>query len=285
MRKKHIWWDGAKQHSGLELSYLNLNDAEAAWLLVHDLGEQPAAAIIKHANPCGAAVADDIATAYRLAYECDEKSAFGGIVAVNRPVDDATADEMVAAAQADIIVAPSWEGGTVDRLIAKRRNTRLLEAPSPAQERRHFRQIGGGFLVQEPYRFATSRSEWRVVSKAQPTREQWRDAEVAWRLCAHVTSNAVVLVAGGQAVGVGAGQQSRVDAAEIAMRKAAGRAKGGASGTDAFYPFRDGLDVAAASEVAVVVEPGGSIRDDEIIAAADEHGLALVFTGERQFRH
>jgi phosphoribosylaminoimidazolecarboxamide formyltransferase/IMP cyclohydrolase len=279
------WWDSVTQYSGLELSYLNLNDAEAAWLLVHDLGERPAVAIIKHANPCGAAVADDIATAYRLAYECDEKSAFGGIVALNRPVDDATAAEMVAAAQADIIVAPGWDAGTVDKLIAKRKNTRLLEAPGPDAERRHYRGIAGGFLVQEPYRFGTRRADWRVVSKAQPTEEQWRDAEVAWRLCAHVTSNAVVLVAGGQAVGIGAGQQSRVDAAEIAARKAAGRAKGGASATDAFYPFRDGLDVAAASEVAVVVEPGGSIRDDEIIAAADEYGLALVFTGERQFRH
>ena len=279
------WWDDVEQHSGLALSYLNLYDADAAWRLVHDLGDQPAAAIIKHANPCGAAVADDIATAYRLAYECDEKSAFGGIVALNRPVDDDTAEAMVAAAQADVILAPGWADGTIERLIAKRKNTRLLTATPPAPERLHLRQISGGLLVEEPHHFAADRSSWQVVTKAAPTDEQWRDAELAWRLCGHVKSNAVVLVAGGQAVGIGAGQQSRVDAGEIATRKAAGRAKGGASATDAFYPFRDGLDAAAAADVAVVIQPGGALRDDELIAAADEYGMAMVFTGERHFFH
>ena len=279
------WWDSVTQHSGLALSYLNLFDADAAWKLVHDLGDEPAAAIIKHANPCGVAVADDIATAYQRAFECDEKSAFGGIVALNRPVDAATADAMAAAAQADIIIAPAWEPGTVDTMIAKRKNTRLLEAAPPQEDRLHLRQISGGFLVQEPHRFVATRADWRVVTKRQPTEDEWRDAELAWRLVGHVKSNAVLLVANGQAVGIGAGQQSRVDAGEIATKKAAGRAKGGASATDAFYPFRDGLDAAAAAGVAVVIQPGGALRDDEITAAADEQGMAMVFTGERHFLH
>jgi phosphoribosylaminoimidazolecarboxamide formyltransferase/IMP cyclohydrolase len=285
------WWDDVVQHAGLPLSYLNLFDAAAAWQLVHEMGlsgasgPTPAVAIIKHANPCGAAVAADLATAYRLAYEADEKSAFGGIVALNRPVDEATAAEMVAAAQADVVIAPGYGAATLDALRAKRKNTRLLQAPPPGPDDLHIRQISGGFLVQEPYRFAAGRDEWRVVTKVAPTAEQWADAELAWKLAGYTKSNAVVLVAGGQAVGIGAGQQSRVDAGEIAARKAAGRAAGGACATDAFYPFRDGLDVAAAAGVAVVIQPGGSIRDQELIDAADEQGLAMVLTGERQFRH
>jgi phosphoribosylaminoimidazolecarboxamide formyltransferase / IMP cyclohydrolase len=282
----HSWWDDVVQHAGLPLSYLNLFDAAAAWELVHELGrESPAVAIIKHANPCGAAVAGELATAYRLAYEADEKSAFGGIVALNRPVDEATAAHMVAAAQADVVIAPGYTSSTMDALVAKRKNTRLLQAPPPGDEDLHVRQIRGGFLVQEPYRFATGRNEWRVVTKVAPTAEQWADTELAWTLAGYTKSNAVVLVAGGQAVGIGAGQQSRVDAGEIAARKAAGRAKGGACATDAFYPFRDGLDVAAAAGVAVVIQPGGSVRDQELIDAADEQGLAMILTGERQFRH
>ncbi|HEX2048321.1 MAG TPA: bifunctional phosphoribosylaminoimidazolecarboxamide formyltransferase/IMP cyclohydrolase [Acidimicrobiales bacterium] len=281
----HSWWDDVVQHSGLPLSYLNLFDAAAAWQLVHDLGPSPAVAIIKHANPCGAAVAGDLATAYQLAYECDEKSAFGGIVALNRPVDQATAAAMVAAAQADVVIAPGYGPGTLDALIAKRKNTRLLEAAPPGDDPLHVRQISGGFLVQEPYRFAASRADWRVVTRLAPTDEQWADAELAWKLAGYTKSNAVVLVAGGQAVGIGAGQQSRVDAGEIAARKAAGRGKGGACATDAFYPFRDGLDVAVAAGVGVVVQPGGAMRDQELIEAADEQNIAMVLTGERQFRH
>ncbi len=279
------WWDGVVQHGGMELSYLNLFDAAAAWVLVHDLGDGPAAAIIKHANPCGAALAGDIAEAYRLAFEGDERSAFGGIVAVNRAIDDALASEIVGAAQADVIIAPGYAEGTVARLAAKRKNTRLLEAPPPAPERLHLRQISGGYLVQEPHRFAAGRPDWKVVTKVAPTEEQWADLELAWRLCGHVKSNAIILVAHGQAVGIGAGQQSRVDSAEIAARKAAGRAKGGASASDAFYPFRDGIEAAASAGVAAVIQPGGALRDDEIIAAADELGLAMVLTGERHFLH
>jgi phosphoribosylaminoimidazolecarboxamide formyltransferase/IMP cyclohydrolase len=279
------WWDGVQQHSGIELSYLNLYDVEAAWRLVHDLGSLPAAAIIKHANPCGAAVASDLATAYERAFECDERSAFGGIVAVNGVVDDATCDAIVAAAQADVIIAPGYGPGTLDRLRAKRKNTRLLEATPPGPLGLDLRQISGGFLIQEPHRFLSSRGDWRVVTKAAPTEEQWVDVELAWRLVGHVKSNAIVLVKGGQAVGIGAGQQNRVESGQIAASKAAGRALGGACASDAFYPFPDGVEAAAAAGAAVVIQPGGSLRDDEVIAAADRLGLAMVFTGERHFLH
>ncbi len=279
------WWEGVSQHAGLALSYLNLYDTEAAWRLVHDLGDEPACAVVKHANPCGVAVAADAPTAYRLALACDEKSAFGGIVAFNRPLDEAVAREMVAGPQADVIVAPGYQGDAIERLVAKRKATRILQAPLPEPDTLHFRQIGGGFLVQQPHHFATGRSDWRVVTKVAPTEEQWRDAELAWRISGHVRSNSIVLVNDGQAVGIGAGQQSRVDAAELAAKKAAGRASGGACASDAFYPFRDGIDAAAAAGAAVVIQPGGALRDDELVAAADELGMAMVFTGERHFLH
>ena len=162
---------------------------------------------------------------------------------------------------------------------------RVLAAPPPGADRWHLRQISGGWLVQDPYRFATGRDQWRVVTTAQPTEEQWRDMELAWRVCAAVKSNAIVLAAGGMALGIGGGQQNRVTPGEIATARAAGRAKGGAAASDAFFPFRDGLDAVAAAGVAAVIQPGGSVRDEEVIAAADEHGLVMVFTGERQFQH
>jgi phosphoribosylaminoimidazolecarboxamide formyltransferase/IMP cyclohydrolase len=279
------WWDGVEQHSGLALSYLNYYDAEAAWQLAFDLGDRPAVAIIKHANPCGVAVAGDLATAYQLALEADELSAFGGIVAVNRPIDDATVERMVAGPQADVIIAPSYGDGAIDALVGKRRNTRLLEAPAPWRDDLDYRQLTGGFLVQQAPHFAAGRKDWTVPTALQPTEEQWRDAELAWRICGYVKSNSVVLVKDGQAVGIGAGQQSRVAAAEIAATKADGRAKGGASATDGFYPFADGIEAAAAAGVAVVVQPGGALRDDEHVARADELGLAMVMTGERHFLH
>jgi phosphoribosylaminoimidazolecarboxamide formyltransferase/IMP cyclohydrolase len=279
------FWDRATKHGDFALSYLNFYDAEAAWRLVHDLGTEPACAIVKHANPCGVAVAAELSEAYRLALECDDKSAFGGIVALNRPVDDATVAHMVEGPQADVVIAPSYGPGAVEALLAKRRRTRVLEAPPPEPQRRHYRQVSGGLLVQVPDHFAADRSQWRVVTRAQPSDDQWRDLELAWRICAYVKSNSVVLVANGQAVGIGAGQQSRVDAGEIAARKAAGRAKGGASATDGFYPFPDGIEAAAQAGVAAVVQPGGGIRDDDVIAAADEHGIAMVLTGERHFNH
>jgi phosphoribosylaminoimidazolecarboxamide formyltransferase/IMP cyclohydrolase len=210
-------------------------------------------------------------------------SAFGGIVAANRPVSVAMA-EALAPVFTEVVVAPSYEPGALEVLTA-RKNLRVLEGQAPGRPRFDLRSIDAGLLVQEPDRFIATPEEWRVVTKAQPTDEQWRDAELAWRIVGHVKSNAIVLVAGGQAVGIGAGQQNRVESGEIAAAKAAGRAKGGACASDAFYPFRDGVDAAAAAGVSVVIQPGGSLRDDETIAAADEHGLVMVFTGERHFLH
>jgi phosphoribosylaminoimidazolecarboxamide formyltransferase/IMP cyclohydrolase len=285
LRGTRSWWDGVTQHGGLALSYLNFYDTEAAWQLAHDLGDRPTVAIIKHANPCGVAVADDLASAYRLALECDERSAFGGIVALNQPLDAATAAAMVDGPQADVVIAAGYEAGTLDALRGKRKNTRVLEGPVPDAPRRDYRQLSGGFLVQSAPHFASGRDAWRVVTKVAPTTEQWADAELAWRICGHVKSNSIVLVKDGQAVGIGAGQQNRVEAGEIAAKKAAGRAVGGASASDAFYPFPDGVEAAASAGVAVVVQPGGSVRDEDVITRADELGLAMVFTGERHFRH
>lgn len=283
----HSWWDDVTQHSGMALSYLNLYDADSAWRLVHQLADLgPAAAVVvKHANPCGAAVADDLLTAYNRAFEADPMSAFGGIVALSAPVSEALAAELVSNPKADVLIAPGYDPAALELFATKRKNMRVLSAPAPGADRWHLRQISGGWLVQQPYRFASSRPDWRVVSKAQPSEENWTDLELAWRVCATVKSNAIVLAANGQAVGIGGGQQNRVTPGELAVARAAGRAQGGAAASDAFFPFRDGLDAVAAAGVSAVVEPGGSVNDKDVIAAADEHGLVLVFTGERQFQH
>ncbi len=284
------WWDDVHQHAGLALSYLNLYDADAAWLLAHDLrfgngGDGPRSPSSSTPTRAASRSTPTLSVAYQRALECDERSAFGGIVALNRPVDAATAARMVAGPQADVIIAPGWEPGTIDALIAKRKNTRLLEAGRPEAPDLDFRQISGGFLVQDAHHFAAQRDDWRVVTKRAPTESEWRDAELAWRICGHVKSNAIVLVKDGQAVGIGAGQQNRVEAGEIAAKKAAGRARGGAGASDAFYPFPDGIEAAADAGVAVIVQPGGAMRDEANIERADELGLAMVFTGERHFLH
>ena len=278
------WWDEAVQHSGTELSYLNLFDAEAAWRLVHEF-DAPAAVIVKHANPCGVAVARDVETAYARAFDADPKSAFGGVVAINRPVSEVLAADLLANPKADVLIAPGFAPGTAEKLAAKRKNMRVMSAPPPAPAGLELRRVDGGFLVQEPDAVTLERSAWQVVTERQPSESEWRDLELAWLVCAYTKSNAIVLVKDAQAVGIGAGQQSRVDASEIAAQKAAGRAEGGACASDAFYPFRDGLEVAARAGVAAVIQPGGSIRDAELTAAADELGLAMVMTGERHFRH
>ncbi len=282
------WWDGAEQLAGSALSYLNLFDADAAWRLVHELAadaDRPAVAIIKHANPCGAAVAGDLAEAYRRALECDTTSAFGGIVAVAGAIDLDLAEAIAAGPQADVIVARAISPEARDRLVARRKSTRLLAAPAPEAGERQLRSIGGSVLVQEADRLVAARRDWQVVSRAQPTEEQWRDLVLAWRVCARTQSNAVVVVTDGQAVGVGAGQPSRVGAAELAVGKAGDRAKGGAGASDAFFPFPDGLEVLAAAGVGAVVHPGGSVGDAAVIEAADGAGIVLVATGERHFRH
>jgi len=280
---RRSWWDDATQHGGKELSYLNLYDAEAAWRLVHELGDGPAAVVIKHANPCGAAVAEDLTTAYTRAHECDPVSAFGGIVAVNRPLPVALA-EALAPVFTEVVIAPAYEDGALEVLTAKK-NLRVLEAPAPGAMGLQLRTIDGGFLVQTPDPVSVDRSSWTVATERAPTDDEWRDLEMAWRLVARVGSNAIVLVKDGQAVGIGAGQQNRRDAGAIAAEKAAGRARGGAYASDAFFPFPDGLDGAVEAGATLVIQPGGSIRDDEVIAAADEHGLTMVLTGERHFKH
>lgn len=282
------WWDHAYQHGGLALSYLNFFDADAAWRIVHDLGDaegSTAVVIVKHANPCGAAAGADLADVYQRAYDCDARSAFGGIVAFNQIVDLDTVERIETAAQADLIIAPGYEDGVVERIEAKRRNTRVLEAPRPDEAGISLRQINGGWLVQSPHAFASAPEDWQVVTQRKPTAAELSDARFAWRVCGHVTSNAIVLARDRTAWGIGAGQQNRVESGQLAAAKADGRAAGGACASDAFYPFADGVEAAAAAGVAVVVQPGGALRDDDVIARANELGLAMLFTGERQFRH
>jgi phosphoribosylaminoimidazolecarboxamide formyltransferase / IMP cyclohydrolase len=276
------WWDDAVQHGGKELSYLNLLDAEAAWRLVHRFAE-PACVIVKHANPCGVAVAADIATAYERANACDPVSAYGGIVAVNRPLSEAAAAAL-APVFTEVVVAPEYDGSALATLT-KRTNLRVLSAGPPVGWPLDVRPVDGGLLVQTPDPVTIDRSAWWVVTKQAPSPQQWDDLEFAWTVCAAVSSNAIVLARDRQAFGIGAGQQNRVDSARIAARRAEGRASGGVCASDAYFPFRDGLDVAADAGATAVIQPGGSIRDAEVIEAADERGMAMVFTGERHFRH
>ncbi len=277
------WWDQASQLQGKAMSYLNVFDADAAWRLAHSLGDDPAAAVIKHANPCGAAVADDIAEAYRRAHECDPVSAFGGIVAVSRPVTAEMA-EALADVFTEVLIAPEYDEDALT-LLGKKKNLRVLQAPPPEAADLEVRTMGSAALVQTPDTVSMDRSTWQVVTERVPSDDQWADLELAWRVAARVGSNCIVLAKDRQAVGIGAGQQNRRDAGRIAAQKAAGRAAGGACASDAFFPFRDGLDAAAEAECATVIQPGGSVRDQEVIDAANEHNMAMVFTGERHFRH
>ncbi|MGZ4772834.1 MAG: bifunctional phosphoribosylaminoimidazolecarboxamide formyltransferase/IMP cyclohydrolase [Ilumatobacteraceae bacterium] len=279
---RRSWWDDAVQLGGKEMSYLNLFDAEAAWRLVHRF-EGPACVIVKHANPCGVALGPDITAAYVAANACDPVSAFGGIVALNRTVPAALADAL-AEVFTEVIVAPSFDDDAV-AILTEKKNLRVLAGPPPYGAALDIRSIDGGLLVQEVDTVGLDSSTWRVVTATEPTRVQWDDLRFAWVVCAAVSSNAIVYAKEGQAVGIGAGQQNRVDSARIAAQRAAGRAEGGVCASDAFFPFSDGLEVAAAAGIRAIIQPGGSVRDAEVVAAADEHGIAMVFTGERHFRH
>jgi len=291
MAGRPSWWDGVVQHGGKELSYLNIFDADAAWRLVAELAADTAAlgtpeqavAIIKHANPCGAAVADDLVMAYVRALECDPTSAFGGIVAIGGAVDATLAEAISAGPQADVIIARSYEPEALAQLTSRRKATRLLSAGAAEPITLQVRSLGASVLVQEADRFVSH--DWKTVTKLAPSDAQWRDLVLAWRVCGRTTSNAIAVVTDGQAVGVGAGQQSRVLAAEIAVGKAGESARGGAGASDAFFPFPDGLEVLARAGVIAIVQPGGSVRDPEVIEAADAAGIAMVTTGERHFRH
>jgi phosphoribosylaminoimidazolecarboxamide formyltransferase/IMP cyclohydrolase len=264
------------------MSYLNVYDTEAAWRLVHQF-EDPTAVVIKHANPCGGASAHTIDEAYRLAHNCDPVSAFGGIVAVNRPVTQTMA-ESLAPVFTEVVIAPSYEEGALEVLTAKA-NLRVLSAERPDGRRFDLRPIDGGMLVQTTDAVPVDIEHWSVVTDAKPTDEQWDDIKFAWQVCAAVSSNAIVYAKDRQAFGIGAGQQNRLDSSRIAAERSGGRAEGGVCASDAFFPFRDGLDAAVAAGIRAVVQPGGSVRDDEVIAAANEAGIAMVFTGRRHFRH
>jgi phosphoribosylaminoimidazolecarboxamide formyltransferase/IMP cyclohydrolase len=271
----------ADQLHGKELSFNNLVDVDAAWKLALDL-EEPAAAIIKHSNPCGVAIGESLADAYRKALECDRTSAFGGIVALNATCDFDTARQ-IAEIFTEVIVAPSYDEEALEVLTAKK-NLRILAAPKDVPPEMDMRRVSGGLLLQMPDILEDLRSA-EVVTKAEPSAEQWEDLRFAWTVAKHVKSNAIVLAKDRIAVGVGAGQMSRVDSTKLAAERAGERARGTACASDAFFPFRDGLDAAIEAGARAVIQPGGSVRDDEVIAAANEHGIPMVFTGHRHFRH
>ncbi len=282
------WWDGVSQLGGKEMSYLNVYDTDAAWRLAHALSPDPAAVVVKHANPCGAAAHDDIAEAYRRAHACDPVSAFGGVVALNRPVTAELAGSL-ADVFTEVVIAPGYEPEALERLPAKR-NLRILLATAPEPPALQLRSLGDSLLVQTAPGAGVpdggdATQSWEVATDRAPTDREWRDLVFAWRIVAAVSSNAIVVAKDRCAVGIGAGQQNRRDAGRIAAGKAGGRGRGGAYASDAFLPFADGLEGAADAGCTAVVQPGGSIRDAEVIEAANRHGLAMVFTGQRAFRH
>ncbi len=305
---KHInrsFWQGTQQIHGKELSYLNVYDATAGWLLTNQLPspESPASAvIIKHANPCGAALDKNIQQAFSRAFECDSVSAFGGVVALNLPVNKALA-KLIADLFIEVIIAPEYEPKAL-ALLQKKKNIRLLLAPfpygashSPESSKGEasdppslqFKSVENAVLVQtadmSSFDGYSDKSDWKVVTKKEPTQAQWQDLIFAEKVAATASSNAIVIAKDQMALGIGAGQQNRRDAANIASQKAGDRASGGVCASDGFFPFADGLDGAINSGCSAVIQPGGSIRDEEIIAAADSAELAMVFTGKRRFRH
>ena len=275
-----------RQIQGKELSYNNIADSDAAWECVKSFSE-PACVIVKHANPCGAAIGENLRAAYAKAFKTDPVSAFGGIIAFNRALDRATA-EAVGKQFAEVIIAPRLEPEAREALAGKP-NLRLLEVPLAHGVQAHdYKRVGGGLLVQGSDAGSVERPALKVATRKAPSEAQWADLLFAWRVAKFVKSNAIVFCRDGMTLGVGAGQMSRVDSARIAAMKAgsAGLAlEGSVVASDAFFPFRDGLDAVAGAGAAAVIQPGGSVRDEEVIAAADERGIAMVFTGMRHFRH
>jgi phosphoribosylaminoimidazolecarboxamide formyltransferase / IMP cyclohydrolase len=275
---------GATQVQGGAPGFNNLQDASAAIQLVMDYA-QPAAAIIKHMNPCGLAVATELATAYRMAYECDKVSAFGGVVALNRPLDRPTAEQIVQIVT-HVVIAPEVLDEARD-VLARRKNMIVLAAQPPGNRLFDYdvRSVPGGLLVQEWDRATFDRASTKVVTRRAPTDAEWEQLGLAWIAVKHVKSNAIVLFREGAAVGVGAGQMSRVEAVQMAVLRAGDGSRGAVLASDAFFPFSDGLEFAAQAGVTAVIQPGGSVKDAEVIAAADAAGMAMVVTGRRHFRH
>jgi phosphoribosylaminoimidazolecarboxamide formyltransferase/IMP cyclohydrolase len=277
----------AEQLHGKELSYNNILDLDSALNLVREF-PSPAAVVVKHNNPCGAAAAATLADAFRLAWEGDPLSAFGGILAFNRTLDVDTANALVSGERfVECVIAPDYEPYALDTLKGWKKNVRLLKTgPLSGQPQGlDYRRVDGGLLVQTRDVGDDKPDEWKVVTKRKPTEDEFHALWFAWLVCKHVKSNAIVLARGMQVVGVGAGQMSRIDSTQIAVRKAGDRVKGSVLASDAFFPFRDNVDAAAAAGVVAMVQPGGSQRDAESIAACDEHGIAMLFAGVRHFRH
>lgn len=271
-----------KQLHGKELSYNNIVDMEAAWNMVWEF-DQPAACIIKHTNPCGAATGEDLHEAYVRAYEADSTSAFGGIVSLNRPVDKATAEEM-SKIFLEVIMATEFTPEALEILEAKK-NIRLIQLERPASGRIVLKKVSGGLLVQTEDDIVEDTASYEVVTKVQPTPEQWEALRFAWKMVKHVKSNAILVSSANQTLGVGAGQMNRVGSAKIALEQAGEKAKGAVLSSDAFFPFGDTVETAAKHGIAAIIQPGGSIRDEESIKAADEAGIAMVFTHIRHFKH
>ena len=277
----------AEQLQGKELSYNNIADTDAALECVKQFTDEPACVIIKHANPCGVAYGGSILEAYDKAYKTDPESAFGGIIAFNQELDAETARAIVDRQFVEVIIAPSVSAAAID-IVAAKKNIRLLQCDhwGAAQQRLDFKRVNGGLLVQNAD--LALYNELKVVTKRQPTEDEMRDLLFGWKVAKFVKSNAIVYAKNSMTIGVGAGQMSRINSARIAGIKAehAGlQVKGSVMASDAFFPFRDGIDAAAEAGIEAVIEPGGSMRDDEVIAAADEHGMAMLFTGMRHFRH
>lgn len=275
---------GAQQLQGGPIGFNNIQDASAAYQLVMDY-EPPAAAIVKHMNPCGLAVAHDVATAYRLAYDCDKVSAFGGIVAVNRALDRSTAEQIVQIVT-HVVIAPEVLDEARD-VLARRKNMIVLAVDAPRFTPFDYdvRSVPGGFLVQEWDRAAFDRSGFQTLTRRAPSDAEWDQLGYAWIAVKHVKSNAIVLFKDGSAVGVGAGQMSRVEAVQLAVRRAGDRSRGSVMASDAFFPFPDGLEEGIRAGVTAVVQPGGSMRDADVVATADAAGIAMVVTGRRHFKH
>jgi phosphoribosylaminoimidazolecarboxamide formyltransferase/IMP cyclohydrolase len=286
--QREVGISAAEQLQGKALSYNNVADTDAALECVKTF-EDPACVIVKHANPCGVAVAEDLLTAYDLAFHTDTESAFGGIIAFNRELDGATAAAIVERQFVEVIIAPEVSQEAIAAVAAKE-NVRLLRTGQwgPPTTARDFKRVNGGLLIQDRDDGMVARDELTVVSERQPTEEEWGDLLFAWRVAKFVKSNAIVYAAKQRTIGVGAGQMSRVNSARIAAIKAehAGlEVRGAVMASDAFFPFRDGIDNAAERGIAAVIQPGGSMRDEEVINAANEAGMAMVFTGMRHFRH
>ena len=272
----------AEQLQGRELSYNNLVDLDAAWQLIQEF-DQPACAIIKHTNPCGCAEGATLLEAYQRALEADPISAFGGVLAFNRALDEQAATE-VAKLFVEAIAAPDYEPGALAAL-ASRRNLRLLKVTPGSAGEPVVKSISGGYLVQTPDAHRLNRAECKVVTDRAPSEEEWRGLEFGWKVCKHVKSNAIVYARAGQSISTGAGQMSRVDSVKVGAMKAVLPLKGTVLASDAFFPFPDGVEEAAKHGITAVIQPGGSVRDADVIAAANKLGLAMVFTGIRHFRH